>query len=321
MKKLRRWSNKEDLFLKNNYNLSLNKLSVFLNRSIPAIKNRKKFLKITINDSWSLNETNLLLSNYNNCKKEDLLILLSNRTWKAILSKAKKFKLNRTEYHYSTLLKCDISILLNNSNQSLYYIGLLMADGYFTNKKLSITQSIKDENIVLSFAKYINTNNIKYYKGKSLTILGKETLGNDFVKCEIGDYKNIPKILYKYNIIYERNIRTKTYFPPSTLIFDSLSDMLFLCYFIGFVDGDGSISKNGRQLTIRLHKNWMLVLIHWKNRLEIIYNCKMSKKAISIENDIVSFRIYNSKILFNICKLIIKTNLNVNNRKWIRIKN
>ena len=149
------WTEQEDLILKNNIDKSIKDLSLMLGRTIPSIKNRKKALGITKENLWSEEEEKIMIKNYSITSSEELLELLANRSWSSILAKAKKLKIRRAEYQYSTMRDSNVDILLNNSIQTYYYIGLLFADGYFTDKKIQLSQCMKNKNMVYRFAEYI----------------------------------------------------------------------------------------------------------------------------------------------------------------------
>jgi hypothetical protein len=101
-----------------------------------------------------------------------------------------------------------------------------------------------------------------------------------------------------------------------------MSDELFLSYLIGFIDGDGSISKeinNGNSITITSHKNWVTILNNWSSRIEKIFNCKLSEKSLKKEKDYYRLKIYNQKIIKPLKEFILKNKLIVNENKWSRI--
>lgn len=141
--KLKRWEKNEDEFLKENIHLPIKELAILLNRGIPSIKSRKKILKLTVDKTWSNEEENILKENYSILSKEKLLELLPKRTWYQILSKAKTFKLSRLKHYHNSLKKHNLGKLLKDTNESYYFIGLLMADGYFTERSIIFSQTEK----------------------------------------------------------------------------------------------------------------------------------------------------------------------------------
>lgn len=320
---LTRWTKIEDSYLIDNQNKRLKELSVELNRTVASIKGRKKILKLTINDKWGEDELKKLKSFYSNSSKETLLKLFPTRTWSGILGMAKKLKIDRLEYYHNELKNHNLKVLLEDKKQTYYFIGLLMADGYFNGRGIILSQTIKNSKIIDNFGEYINCNNIKQYNGSGDVIIqGKKTYGNNLKIINATDLNLVPKIMEKFDIIYEKNIKTKTYYPPTVLLFDKMSDKLFLSYLIGFIDGDGSITKeirNGNSIIITSHKNWLPVLKNWSNRLEEIFKCKLSEKSLKKEKDCYMLRIYNQSIIKPLKEFIIKNKLMVNENKWGRI--
>lgn len=321
--KLRKWLKSDDEILKENTSRSIKELSELLNRSTPSIKNRKKKLGLTLNFNWSDDENRIMVNNYTNSHKDVLLDLLPGRSWQAITHHAQELGLSRIEYYHNSKRLSSLKKLLEESNESYYYMGLLMADGYFTNNKITLSQSLKSKKLVYNFAKFINCNNINVNdKIEEVFIMGNKTVQNGRVTLIIKDSIVIPKILNKFNIIYVKNEKTKTYYPPSVNIFKNMSDNNFISFLIGFIDGDGSITKKingGNSIILGIHINWLENIEYIKLRIEKILNLKLSKKAIVVKNNEVRLSIYNSKII-NIFKGFIKKNkLTVNEIKWNRI--
>lgn len=321
--KNKKWTEQEDLILKKNIDKSIKELSLIIGRTIPSVKNRKKTLGITEKNLWSKEEEIIMIKYYSNSSSEELLKLLVNRSWSSILAKAKKLKLRRAEYQYSTMRNSNVDILLNDSVQTYYYIGLLFADGYFTNKKIQLSQCMKNKNMVDRFAKYIGTKNIKIYnENKSVEILGKKTVRHGQVTCYVKNSKVIPMIKDKYDIQYEKYKKSKTYNPPSLGVFKNMSDDLFLSFLIGFIDGDGSIyksKKRGRSMIITSHKNWNPILKYWVYRLQKIFKVKLNKKIISEYNSCIRMRWHNPFVIDGLVEFIHKKNLYVCESKWNKI--
>jgi hypothetical protein len=317
--KNKRWTEQEDFILKNNIESPIKYLAELVGRTIPSVKNRKKALGITEENLWSEMEENIIIKYYSNSSSEKLLKLLENRSWSSILAKAKKLKLKRAEYQYSTMRDSNVEILLNESVKTYYYIGLLFADGYFTNKKIQLNQCMKNKEVVIGFANYIGCKNIKLYdEVKKVNILGVDTVSNGSAICYLKDSKVIPLINKKYDINYKKGEKTKTYFPPSLSVFNKMSDENFLSFLIGFIDGDGSLylsKKNSRCITITSHENWKLILKYWIKRLEDIFNVTLSKKALKQKDSYFRLRIYNPIVIDYLIGFI-KENKFICTHKW-----
>ena len=320
---LKRWSKNEDEILKENSNLSIKELATLLNRGVPSIKSRKKILKLTIDKTWSIEEETILKEFYPTSTKEVLVQLLPKRNWNQILNKAKKIKLNRLKFYYNSLKKHNLNKLLEDTKHAYYFIGLLMADGYFTERSIILSQTEKNSHVVDNFGEYIECENIKdYNKIGYIKINGKKTFGNVKRVVNATDLVIVPKIREKFNIVYQRNSMTKTYYPPNIDLFNNMADDLFLAYLIGFIDGDGNISKsirNGNTITITSHENWLPILNVWKHKIEKIFDVKLSQKSLTKEKSYLRFKIYNKKILLGLKKFIKINNIKVNHQKWERI--
>jgi hypothetical protein len=210
---LKKWKNEDIEFLMTNKTKSIKELSELLGRTIPSIKNKKKLLGITTNNKWSDKENNIMFKYYETESKSKILNLLPNRSWDNITHHAQTLNINRLDYYHNTTRNTNVGVLLDETNQSYYYIGLLMADGYFTNKKLVFSQTLKSKDTVFNFGEYINCTTIKEYNElKNVTILGKETKSNGKVVLSMKDGLIIPKILEKFDINYEKHNKTKTYY-------------------------------------------------------------------------------------------------------------
>jgi len=322
--KLKKWTKNEDLFLIKNSNMPNKELAIILLRTIPSIKNRKKKLNLTEINLWTHSEIDILKTYYSNSEKSNLLGHLPNRTWMSIIAKAKELKIYRLDFYHENQKNNDLSILLQDSFQSYYYIGLLMADGYFNGRGIILSQTNKNSKVIDNFGNYIKCTNIKTIAGKGeMLIENKSTFGNNKRFISANDHKLVPKIMEKFLINYETNVKTKTYYPPNEKIFDSMTDDLFLSYFIGFIDGDGHISKEirgGNSIVITSHINWFKILEKWKYKLEKIYKIKLSCKSIKIEGNCCRLRIYNRNTILKLKNFIKNNNLEVNENKWGRIK-
>ena len=76
--------------------------------------------------AWTEEETCLISTHFPD--KEKLSEVLPGKTWRAICAKHR--------YLYNS---CDLSVLLNKSDQSFYYLGFLCAKGTFKDDEIKIT--------------------------------------------------------------------------------------------------------------------------------------------------------------------------------------
>jgi L-rhamnose mutarotase len=184
MRNIRKWTKKEEEYLKKNYlSYEMSKISKDLDRSISSITNKAFVL--------GLKNRNNKLSNLNK--------------------------------------------LLNETNESYYWIGFFMADGHFNkNGQIQINLSIKDLHHLIRFASFIE------YKKELNT-----------PRLSVSDKEVVSLIKEKFNLT-----NNKTYNPPILNINDE--EKMF-SLIVGFIDGDGYIDKKG-YLSIKIHKSWKDVL-------------------------------------------------------------
>jgi hypothetical protein len=207
-----------------------------------------------IKKRWSEIEDDLLRETYFKGGIDDMIKTFS-RSWDAIKLHAAKLQLNRWSGFYR---KSDLSILLHETPETMYWIGFLLADGHFSKKsRLALTLAIKDEVHLKKFAQYINT--VSTNSGESV-ILGKK---HKNVSLSAQDIDIIPQLVKRYNI---SNNKTKN--PPDWSMYN-LSDDRLLSLFIGFIDGDGNIQKriyHGFLGRIKCHSSWLSNIIFMKHK-------------------------------------------------------
>ena len=192
----------------------------------------------------------------------------------------------------------DLSVLLDDSLTTYYWMGFLLADGSFHNNRLNLTLSVKDFNHLLKFANYIN------YNGSYGTSDTSKS-----VKCK--DIDVISKLKIKFGIN-----DNKTYNPPvSILKFSSEQNLALLA---GFIDGDGYICKvknqNNFRLHIKNHKTWLHIL----KEFSILISgsdkfCRINKHGYA------ELIISNTELLKQLKINIIKLNIPIMDRKWNNI--
>ena len=198
---------------------------------------------------WTEIETNFLIENYYDKNKDFLVKKLKNRTWSQIKDKAKYLKIRKKSRKLS-----EISILLEESPISYYWIGFLMADGSFTENRVALGMVNKDIDQLMKYKNFIKSSN-KIHK-----------MPHNYYQVRSGDSINVKKIRNKFGIT-----NRKTYEPCS---FNNIKNKeLLFSLIVGFIDGDGSISKknncNSYALRISLHSSWLSNLNYIK---EFLYN-------------------------------------------------
>lgn len=233
---------------------------------------------------WTEDEINYLIKNHENKKLIDMVTEL-NRSSSSIINKAHLLKLKLRGNRLS-----DLRALIDESNESYYWLGFLMADGHFSkNGQIQVNLSEKDLQHLIKFSNFV-----KYKKN-----LYKPNL-------YICDNRVIPLLCERYKIV-----SNKTYNPPN--ITNVYGDKLF-SLIIGFIDGDGNINDKG-YLRIKVHSSWYDVI---KKMMEhLVGNANFN---ISIDKyNLVTASITKIELMKKIKQKVIDLNINFLERKWDRV--
>lgn len=210
--------------------------------------------------------------------------------------------------------------LLKQTPQSLYWLGFLIADGYFSfsHSRIELTLSKKDEEHFNLFKLYFNcsysderefTGTI--HNNKTIT---KSSLLRTYTKSNKLDFNTI---IETYSI---KPKKSET--PPDIDFLINLSEDLFCCFLVGFIDGDGWKETGGSggssYHVIACHKNYLSFLSYLTERLNLILNIKSRPAHIkaSKQQAVVSLSPKKSSYLKHI---IMTHNLIHLNRKWNNI--
>lgn len=253
---------------------------------------------------WTKEEDEILLKNYSKKTKKELLELLPNRKYTSIIIRAGKFKLKKERNEY---VESKLDILLEDTPQSFYWVGFLLADGCISKtSRLQLTLAGKDKEHVEKFGDYINCKVKEVEKGR----FGK------YYCIKAQDKFICPKIQKKFDW-KDR----KTYNPPE-IDYSKFNDDLFLSLLIGFIDGDGTIKKQYKRkdslIGIKIHSNWLKILINWCENLQKISGVKIKLPKIR-NHGYCQWNIAN-----NLCQVFLKRKakelrLPILNRKWDKI--
>jgi hypothetical protein len=302
------WNAQEEKILLDNYLIkNKNEMEILLpNRKYCNImQHARKLGIIRRNKRWDSASIKFLKNNYENSEKENMLKYL-NRSWDAIKIKAEKLKLKRNEKCY--VQRCaDLTNMLNDSYETLYWMGFFLADGHIDTetKRFGIGISKKDNNHLEKFAKYVSTE-IKYDKRTC------------YVSCQ--NKKIVGEIIKKYDV----NSR-KTYIPPNFNKYNFTNEQWFslIC---GYIDGDGSISCQYKRehhslITIKCHSSWFENIFFFENKIYEIFDKHPHKKILTKINNCGYACVFftNSELNSDMKKLAIKLKLPIMHRKWKNI--
>ena len=167
--------------------------------------------------------------------------LLPGRSRRKILAKASIMGLKML-YPNQERIGYDISVLLQDSPITFYWMGFLLADGHFNEANvIQLGLGIADLKHLQRFADFI--------KAPHLTVSQKSA------SVSTKDARFAPQIRAKFDLR-----SNKTVSPPSLDYYRSLPMNLFLALVVGFIDGDGHIARlKGRSVSnavIKNHKTW-----------------------------------------------------------------
>jgi hypothetical protein len=199
-----------------------------------------------LNYRWTSEEKNTLRLLYGSASKEEILAALPLRSWEAIQHRTRSEKLTRKP---EGTKKADLSVLLTESPEQAYYLGLLFADGSFHHQNNSIALSLAERDLttLTNYSRFIS------HKNGPSELTQKGQFG-----VKSSDKTVFPVLVKRYDL-HSR----KTYNPPSHLPYTDPE--LLRCFLIGFIDGDGNILDSNKskqrtlawRLRIALHVSWL----------------------------------------------------------------
>lgn len=249
-------------------------------------------------NNWTLEEIEIVKSHYSSLPRKDLEKKLPNRGWTAIKLMGRRLNLFRELS--SPARKSDLSKLLEDTTLAYYWMGFLMADAHFTEKRISLKLAIKDKKHVAKFAKFVK-------KAKIAT-------NHNSAYISPMDSIVVAKLRHKFNI---KNNKTK--FPCFIPV---NNPELFLSLLIGFIDGDGCILKrpSGKccSIKIKCYHTWIDNFKIFKNTLEKISGFSITEPLINNQG-YAEWNITKTNIIRFLKLKTIELNLPVLRRKWDRI--
>ena len=204
---------------------------------------------------------------------------------------------------YSIRVNSLDKLIEDESLQTFYWIGFLLADGSFYNEsEFEFGLKDSDKDVLEEFGKYIN------YVGE---IRHRESTNSN--RIYFSNSLSIPKFMSKYGFNFN-----KTYNPNDFNYFKSYSKEQLLSLLIGIVDGDGSISINGteyaNQITITAHNRWESFYKNLFEFLEIEWHCTKRDNCNTI-----SIRICKREYCLMLKRFILNNKLFYLQRKWNKI--
>lgn len=191
----------------------------------------------------------------------------------------------------------DCSVLLQDNIITYYWIGFILADGHIYNRRrLKVSLGTKDTAHLLKLANFLKLSNVREYP--------------KFAEISVMDSINIQKFSAKFKIEQNKTIKAcNISFVKGTLL---------KALIIGFIDGDGFISKQYKRdscfISIKCHKAW-------KDNLDIFSQFLLKRKQSYInKRGYVVLNIGTMKIIQDLKRFIINENIPVLERKWKLVK-
>src|ERR1035437_2076985 len=280
---------------------------------------------------WSKEEDEFLIENYPHITKEQILEKI-NRSWGAIVKHA-----NETLHivRNGIFSQANVLKLLEETPIAYYYVGFLLADGHFNNlngsNDLKLVLAEEDRQNLENFAKYVEFKKETrlYSKAEKREIVGNLCNAQDSYVVNFSDQINKPVLMKKFDISH-----IKTYVPPNLTWIREQNPDLYFCLWIGFIDGDGSISYNMNpdrsfrescHIAINCHKSWENNFIEFEDFIYNYSNIKKHKRRKDPElnkRKNASLQLADMNLLIKIKQKIIDFGLYnvVMSRKWAIIK-
>jgi len=267
------------------------------------------------NSAWAKSDIDYLCKNYGMSTNKDIGLVL-NRNSHAIQEYARRRGLKKSKDHKYT--NTTLQKLLDGSNESYYWIGVLFSDGYIFRPLNQVVLSLayNDIEMMNAFSKYINCPIKKYVSIKS----GFRSANGFQYRISAADKNAVPHIIKRFDFKEQ-----KTYNPPDLNILKkeiNTSDK-FLSFFAGFVDGDGSIFKVSKTKCINLkienHASWKGFLEFLISQLEH-YGFLSKPKNVNIsKRGYAGFAIADQKDIWKIRTAIENLKIPFSRRKWDKI--
>jgi hypothetical protein len=299
-----KWLQSQIEFLKENYSkIPTKEISLKINHPVSSVQQLASKLKLKHDryNEWSELDVEILTKEYPMLKKSKLESIL-NRGWSVIRKKASMLGLKRLQKKQDLIIG-SCQKLLQETPESFYWLGFLLADGHFSKiDRLCLSLAPRDEEHLKQYAKFLESK-VRYSKNA--------------VTCSVLDKYHVNLIKEKFDISNQ-----KTYFPPNLSVFNYSQDLL-ISLIIGFIDGDGNITcQTGRKdtsLRVKCHKSWLPFLLWIKDILEKEFGLKSGSPKINNQG-YASVTFANHELQKRLKLSAIKMRLPIMKRKWDKIE-
>ena len=194
----------------------------------------------------------------------------------------------------------NLSVLLEDTPETFYWVGFLLADGHFDGRRIVVGLAEHDREHLEKFAKYIN------FEGAISSI--KEP--HNAVRLSAMDVAVVKKLCEKFDIKSD-----KTHNPPKTL--NWIPEKLFLCLIAGLIDGDGNIMNFHKRkdvfIRIQQHETWLPILKELGSYFGEADRVKINKQGYA------ELYITGYPKIRELKKKLLEYNLPLMSRKWDKV--
>ena len=246
---------------------------------------------------WSDDELSYLKENYGFVKQDELVSKLRGRKYSAIVKKAQVLGVTHKEF---ACKKSNLQILLEDNPTSYYWIGFLLADGSFTDRRIQLGVATLDLSHLQCFLSYVGSTN-------SICSVSK-----NYHRVTMANVSVVRQLCDKFGISSR-----KTYEPCQ--IQELPQDDFLFSLIIGFIDGDGSVTsikhtKKCHRLSVVGHFSWLENFTFMKrflhrhlgiddnvsNAYSRTTNVKLPQNTFKTKHQLASFYIDRSSTLIKI---------------------
>lgn len=250
---------------------------------------------------WTEEKINELKFSYENLSKEEIIKKFPEYKWRSIQNVAyfMGFKKGFCETRNG-----NVENLFNKSNESYYWLGLIVTDGYVSKEgELKIELAVKDYLYLKKLSDFLNTNINIYPPYKS-----SKPNSNGTCRIKIKDIKNGVKLRNLLGIE-----KQKSYNPINLNFINERKELL--SFLGGYIDGDGTINKEG-DIKIDAHINYKDFMFLFGDKL--VTEKIITKFTIITYADMVRIS-FPRKDGIKLKKMLLELNLPIMVRKWDRV--
>lgn len=207
--------------------------------------------------------------------------------------------------------KYKASKLLNDSLESYYWHGFIIADGHIGKRNnIKITVSPKDEGHLIKFRNFLEVEQPIKHNTQNTTYANN----TESVTISISDVNACEQLRNLYKVGH-----TKTINPPNLLKILNDSDK-FVSFFFGLFDGDGCFCMQKSKVVamkFELHSSWMEVLESIQIALEKHF--KIESRISMTSRGYSKLMIYKNENFRKFKNLTLDMNIPVMERKWNKL--